>query len=520
MRRILSLLFLFLPAALSASTEYAVIDGISYRIVTKGKAAQVLENGYSGDIVIPDYVEYDGVACKVYSISPGAFMNCSNLTSVRLPSGLEEIGLKAFMGCVNLKTLTIPEGVTSIGNYAFYECKSLTRVDIPNGVTCIGDFTFYWCSSLTQVNIPESVTTIGDSAFRGCNSLTSVTIPKSVTSIGEYAFCQCYCITELTIHEGVKTISDHAFSSCKNISSLELPNSLSKIGEWAFYGCEKLMSVEFPDNLSEIGKYAFYGCKNLRTVTLPGSVKEIPDYLFFDCNSLTTVRHSAKKIGNRAFAYCAGLEEFHCHNGIPSTTGDPFVESLIEYARLYVHRGSIKEAKQSTIWGRFGEIIALGSPKCATPTISYSNGRLLFECESEGAQFHSTITDADIDAYTADDVQLTATYYISVYADSYDLAASDVATAMLCWIDKTPEMETITRADMAKTEPVLIQSGDGELSLNGLADGTEVRAYDINGRLLGTGVVNQQQTTIPCTLSQGSMAIIKIGKKSIKYIVR
>ena len=39
----------------------AVVDGIRYRFDTKQKTAEVLENGYSGDIVIPENVIYNNI---------------------------------------------------------------------------------------------------------------------------------------------------------------------------------------------------------------------------------------------------------------------------------------------------------------------------------------------------------------------------------------------------------------------------------------------------------------------------
>ena len=89
--------------------------------------------------------------------------------------------------------------VTSIGGYAFYDCSGLTSVTIPNSVTRIGGYAFYNCSSLTSITIPNSVTSIGWGAFSDCSSLTSVTIPNSVTSIGEFAFYNCSSLTSVTI---------------------------------------------------------------------------------------------------------------------------------------------------------------------------------------------------------------------------------------------------------------------------------------------------------------------------------
>ena len=125
-------------------------------------------NEYSGEVVIPEFVVYNGKTYSVTDIGPSAFSGCSGLTSV-----------------------TIPNSVTRIEDLAFSVCLGLTSVDIPNSVTSIGKDAFYECKDLTSVTIPNSVTTIGNSAFANCKNLTSVTIPNSVTSFGEWIFSGC-----------------------------------------------------------------------------------------------------------------------------------------------------------------------------------------------------------------------------------------------------------------------------------------------------------------------------------------
>lgn len=54
-----------------------------------------------------------------YTNRSGAFENCTNLNSIKLPSTLEYIGKDAFRGCTGLTSITIPDSVTSIERFAF-----------------------------------------------------------------------------------------------------------------------------------------------------------------------------------------------------------------------------------------------------------------------------------------------------------------------------------------------------------------------------------------------------------------
>ena len=149
------------------------------------------DNEYSGNVVIPESVDYNGNTYPVTSIGISAFQNCSGLTSIIIPNSVKSISSYAFRDCSGLTSITIPNSVTSIGNYTFYGCSGLTSVTIPNSVTSIGSYAFEGCWGLTSVTIPNSVTSIGSYAFWGCSGLTSVTIPNSVTSIDYRAFSGC-----------------------------------------------------------------------------------------------------------------------------------------------------------------------------------------------------------------------------------------------------------------------------------------------------------------------------------------
>ena len=93
------------------------VDGIYYVINNNGKTVYVTSGNveYSGEVVIPSTVTYDGTTYSVTEIGEEAFAGCSGLTSVNIPKSVTEIGDSAFEGCSGLTSVTIPESVTEIG---------------------------------------------------------------------------------------------------------------------------------------------------------------------------------------------------------------------------------------------------------------------------------------------------------------------------------------------------------------------------------------------------------------------
>ena len=380
------------------------IDGINYDLVAEAKQATVVSKSdkYSGEIVIPESVEHEGIAYSVTSIGERAFDWCSGLTSVTIPNSVTSIGDGAFSFCTGLTSVTIPNSVTSLGEMAFESCKGLTSVTIPNSVTSIGYATFCNCLSLTSVTIPNSVTSIGDEAFekcsaltsvtignsvesigrfafRYCSGLTSVTIPNSVKSIGLLAFYDCNGMTSLTISNSVTTIEFGSFMYCSGLTSVTIPNSVTIIEEDAFGYCSGLTSVTIGDSVEEIGDEVFKNCTGLTSVTIPNSVKIIGERAFKDCTGLTsvTIGNSVKSIEDGAFYGCSKLLEVYCYaETMPSAFRNAFDSTPMANATLHVPAASIHVYKANTPWSGFGNIVAL--PNEFSLTVSSAGYAVLY----------------------------------------------------------------------------------------------------------------------------------------------
>ena len=441
--------------------------------------------------------------------------------------------------------------VTIISDYAFKECTGLTSVIIGNSVTSIGKEAFIQCSGLTSVTIPNSVTSIDVEAFRGCSSLSSITIPNSVTSIGGSAFSGCSGLKKVIVSDIAAWCSiifgdyisnplfyaKHLYSD-KNteIKDLIIPNSVSSIGEHAFAYCISLISITIPNSVTSIGKSAFASCSGLTSVTIPNSVTSIGNYAFHICSGLTsvTIPKSVKSIGIGAFdgveipTVISLIENPFAITG-KTTYNRTFSLNTFNNATLYVPVGTTDKYKATEGWkdfmfieeGNGGGETPPTPEKCENPTISYNNGKLTYHCETEGATCQYSITDSDIKSGSGDEVQLTATYNISVYATKAGYDNSDVATATLCWIDVEPKTEGITNSIAnVPAKALLIQTTGGSINVQGCDDGERIGVYSINGSQVGTAVSQNGSATVNTTLQPGSVVIIKVGEKSIKVVAR
>mgnify|MGYP002767400161 CR=1 FL=1 len=495
-------------SAMAQDVKFEVIDGLRYLLDTGAKTAALMpktDGNYSGDIVVSEKVkDNEGVDYRVVAFGDNCFLTCGELTSITIPSSVTSLGESCFRGCTGLTSITIPSSVTSLGSGCFFGCTSLASITIPSSVTTLGEYCFAACESLSSIIIPSTVTTLGFRCFEWCCNLTSVTIPPSITSLDDSCFSGCTGLTSLIIPSSVTSLGDKCFDGCCALTSVSIPSSVTSLGLGCFHDCTALTSISIPSSVKSLGLGCFDSCSSLTSITIPSSVVSLGGDCFSHCSNLELVYFKGKPTNS---SYPSLDLQTNCIIKVPA-----------EYLQDYKNAFGTKY-KYIYAWNpsESGDDTKPVTP-CATPSISYASGELKFASETAGAEYHYTITDADMasNAYNKEGkVTLSAAYNISVYATADGYSASDKAEATLYWINAN--LDNGTNINQVRTRGVVASAHDGIISLSGLDDGEVVKFFAADGKYLGSTVAAN------CAASYAvseSLVIAKVGKDSIKIAMK
>ena len=287
------------------------------------------------------------------------------------------------------------------------------------------------------------------------------------------------------------------------MTSITIPSSVTLLGDGCFSYCSSLTSITIPSSVTSLDSFCFSGCSGLTSITIPSSVTSLDFDCFEDCSGLETIYFKGKVPKYASLSY------------IPITT---IIKVPTEYLQNYKNAfGS--DYKYIYAWNP-DETGDDNKPvtQCSTPSVSYGEGKLMFDCETAGAKYHYTITDTDItsDALSENgEVSLSAAYNISVYATADGYNASDKAEATLYWINAN--LENGTNINQVRTRGVVASAHDGIISFSGLDDGEVVKFFAADGKYLGSTVAANGAASYAVS---ESMVIAKVGKDSIKIAMK
>lgn len=393
MKKILvSLVFCFV--ALASEAANFTVGGIYYYTIDKDRVGvsvdydmdpttyDITYHYYTGSLTIPSSVTYDE---KTYKVARVYLWGCSELTSISLPSTLEEIAEGGFADCSQLTQITLPDSLKKIGRFAFQGCDNIKEITIPTSVREIGQDAFRssgieklviknmaaWCGvkktggfinsntkvflneeEIKDLVVPDDVTIIEPNTFNGFKSIETVYIPESVDSIGDNAFLGCTNITKVTAHDIASwcRISFGNTQILQNGSIIFLSNPVC-VSQNLYIGNNQLTELVIPEGVSEIGHTAFERCLGITKVSFPSTLRKVGADAFFDCTDIMTVNITSLQdycsidfgnpganpfqdyMMNRAFTwllingqYLRDLEVLHIPNGTTEVKANSFAK--------------------------------------------------------------------------------------------------------------------------------------------------------------------------------------------------
>ena len=145
------------------------------------------------------------------------FKNCP-LAAVTFPETLNSIGEYAFEG-TNLKTVDLSNTqITSLPNGCFFICENLSDVKLPKDLTDIGNNAFI-STPIASITFPSSLQKIGDYAFQKAK-LENVVIPTNCNAIEQGAFSENANLTTVVVNGLECYLAVSAFAKCDNLKDV------------------------------------------------------------------------------------------------------------------------------------------------------------------------------------------------------------------------------------------------------------------------------------------------------------
>lgn len=228
------------------------------------------------------------IPASVSDIYYSAFERCPLLTSINVDTQnsaytsvdgvLCDKKMERLICCPTGKDyIKIPNSIKVIDLYAFEYCDLITSLFIPSNIEEITSRTFVYMERLSSFTVDQN--------NKYYTSIDGVLYTKNLSEL-----IACPKLREtLTIPDGVQVINPYSCSYMPNLISVKMPNSVYRIGDRAFTDCQKLSNINLSENIVYLDEMAFFNCLGLFSISLPMSVRSLGDNALSGCENLESI---------------------------------------------------------------------------------------------------------------------------------------------------------------------------------------------------------------------------------------
>lgn len=470
---------------------FAYCKGITKMVIPQnakfGDAVYKECTGIKGNFEVPAFLK---------EIPSGLCRDCTGITSITIPDGIEVIGDAAFQN-TGITSIVIPGGVRKIGKHAFSGCENLTTITMKNGLKTIGDYAFTGCKKLVSIDIPDSVTSMGVWVFNSCMGLKNVSLSRNITKIESGTFRICPKLDSIILPPAVTDIADDAFEYCN--AYVYYPAALGDVSANMYGQCAYTIQKD--------NTVAVHVIKNSSILVIPESIYGMPI-------SSLTFAEGVKQMRMCKYHYLTNMvsKDAEGHIGACTLCDGDDIEKPHDFA----------DGKTACKCG-YVPFVITSQPTDLKLTEGYSAGSTLTvgskstygteQVEYQWYENDTLIAGATTNSYTIPTGKSagTYTYYCKVSSNGYS-AESDKAGVTVTAKEKVsgieltdPEQTTLKKGDCFKDKT-------GKMIYKVVSDGKKPTACFVKM------VVKTKKVSIPATVKVGgvSYSVVEIANNAFK----
>ena len=444
------------------------------------------------DLVAIYFQENDSI--EEFKIGGNTFVH-THLREINFPSNYKRVMNSTFFGCDSLRSIGWSENIWSIEQWAFYQCSSLREVRLPDKVESVHFEAFKYCP-LDTVWLSRSLKNISDGAFNTCNL---VDVQHVYAPTGRLAACSVIKTgynqsfqgqNGVVVHVPVGTID--LFEDSEGWSSYELQEDAA-LGEQH----KILLTVNDADSgIVTLEGAEFY--KDRRWVVehgKPVTIKAIPQ-------------------GNCELRCCI-------INGIDvsdrfDSEGRYTIDEVNENSEIYISFNSITTFTPFSIrQAGSGHIdLQVYHDEPLTRTITPDKGWVINSVTINGIDITKKLDgNGDFTIYKVDGGIVVGSGPSCVPigpAKAGSVATEEVKTFVAF------EKHSEAVDELFSTGSIKVYGSEGQLRIEGVAQGEVVRVYDTAGRQVAksTGTGNSLTINVP-----SGIYLVQSGNTTIKIII-